>query len=165
MSDLGPILHFICGKIAAGKSTLAAELGAAERTVVISEDAWLSVLFADELSSLADYVRCTSKLRKALTPHVAALLNEGVSVVLDFSANTVQQRAWMRGIIETTGASHQLHVLDVPDEVCLARLRERNARGEHPFAVTEEQYWQFSLYVTLPSPEEGFHLVVHSETG
>lgn len=96
-------------------------------------------------------------------PHVVSLLNAGVSVVLDFPANTLEQRSWMREVIEASSASHQLHVLNTPDELCLARLRERNTRGEHPFAVTEEQYFRFSRYFVAPSADEGFNLVVHHE--
>jgi predicted kinase len=163
MPDRKPILHLFCGKIAAGKSTLAARLASAPQTVLIAEDDWLNALFADELVALPDYVRCSSKLRHILAPHIAAVLNAGVSVVLDFPANTVEQRSWMRGILENTTASHQLHLLDAPDEVCLARLRERNSRGEHPFAVTEAQFHQFSSHFVAPSPDERFTVVRHNE--
>ncbi|MEG2632911.1 MAG: AAA family ATPase, partial [Comamonas sp.] len=39
------VLHMLCGKIAAGKSTLARQLAAAPRTVRINEDDWLSSLY------------------------------------------------------------------------------------------------------------------------
>lgn len=42
MSNAAPTLHMLCGKIAAGKSTLAAELGDANGTVIIAEDEWLN---------------------------------------------------------------------------------------------------------------------------
>jgi predicted kinase len=67
----------------------------------------------------------------------------------------------MRRILEQTNAAHELHVLDVPDEVCIARLHARNAQGDHPFAVTEEQFRQFSNYFVAPSTEEGFNIVLH----
>ncbi len=165
MPDPSPTLHILCGKIAAGKSTLAASLAIAPGTVLIAEDDWLNALFADELVSLPDYVRCSSKLRRIMAPHVAAVLNAGVSIVLDFPANTVAQRGWMRGILENTAAAHQLHLLDAPDEVCLARLRERNSRGDHPFAVTEAQFHQFSSHFAVPTPNEGFNVVRHHDLG
>jgi predicted kinase len=165
MPDHSPTLHMLCGKIAAGKSTLAARLASAPGTVLIAEDDWLNALFTDELISLRDYVRCSSKLRRILAPHVAAVLNAGVSVVLDFPANTVEQRSWMRGILKNTTASHQLHLLEAPDEVCLARLRARNSQGDHPFAVTEAQFHQFSSYFVAPSPDEGFTVVRQDEGG
>lgn len=165
MPDPSPILHMLCGKIAAGKSTLAASLASAPGTILIAEDDWLNGLFADELVSLPDYVRCASKLRRIMAPHVAEVLNAGVSVVLDFPTNTLQQRIWMRGILENTSAAHQLHLLELPDEVCLSRLRARNSQGDHPFAVTEAQFHQFSSHFAVPTPEEGFNVVRHDNGG
>lgn len=164
MPNASPTLHMLCGKIASGKSTLASKLGSLDGTVLIAEDDWLDALFSDQMLSASDYVRCTSNLRSIMGPDITSLLNAGVSVVLDFPANTVENRDWMRGILEATKASHQLHVLDVPDEVCQARLRERNAQGDHPFAVTEEQFRRFSEHFVAPSPAEGFNLVMHNET-
>lgn len=155
----------LCGKIAAGKSTLASRLSRVNGTVLLVEDDWLNALFSDQMSSGSDYVRCSSKLRKIMGPHISSLLNADVSVVLDFPANTVEQRDWMRGIFETTNASHQLHVLDASDELCLARLRERNAHGDHQFAVTEEQFRQFSKRFVAPLPDEGFNIVAHDQEG
>lgn len=165
MSVTSPTLHMLCGKIAAGKSTLASRLAGADRTVLISEDDWLNAVFADRMSSASDYVRCASKLRNIMGPHIASLLQAGVSVVLDFPANTVENRDWMRGIFEAAGARHQLHLLDPPDQTCLARLRARNALGDHPFVVAEAQFHRFSKYFVAPSPDEGFNIVLHRETG
>lgn len=158
-------LHMLCGKIASGKSTLADKLGASEGTVLISEDAWLGSLFGDQMSTIADYVRNSAKLRAAMGPHIVALLKAGVSVVLDFPANTLETRAWMRGLVEEAQAPHQLHVLDAPDEICLARLRDRNAKGDHPFVVTDAQFHRVFAYYVAPSPEEGFDLVRHTPRG
>ncbi|MCA0871124.1 ATP-binding protein [Seohaeicola saemankumensis] len=161
MSLPSPTLHMLCGKPASGKSTLTARLGRAPGTVVVSEDDWLAALFADQMASVADYARCAERLRAAMGPHVSTLLNAGLSVVLDFPANTVATRNWMRGILQPTGAAHCLHVLDTPDAVCLDRLRARNASGDHPFAVTEAQFAILSRHFVPPSAEEGFTVLRH----
>ncbi len=160
-----PTLHILCGKIASGKSTLAARLGAHPGTVVIAEDTWLEALFADKLQSLEDYVRCSTRLRGVMGPHVAALLDANVSVVLDFAANTHGQRRWLKEIVEATGVSHNLHFLDLSDEVCLARLQARNASGDHPFVVTDAQFHEVTSYFTAPAADEGFNIVRHGDGG
>lgn len=160
-----PILHMIAGKIASGKSTLAAELSARKGTVRISEDAWLDALFADQMTTPKDYVRCTARLRAAVGPHVGDLLRAGVSVVLDFAANTPEVRLWMRGIVDDTGAAYRMHVLQADDALCLDRLRARNASGAHPFSVTEEQFHLFTQLYVPPQPDEGFDLVFHPQAG
>ncbi|MEM7465001.1 MAG: ATP-binding protein [Pseudomonadota bacterium] len=160
MNQETPVLHLICGKAASGKSTLAAKLGQNPHTVIIAEDAWLSALYGDEMSSISDYVRCSEKLRAVLGPHVISLLEAGLSVVLDFPANTIAARVWMRGIFERANAGHQLHFLDVSDEVCKARLRARNAGGKHPFSITEEQFEQLTKHFVFPTADEGLNISV-----
>lgn len=122
-------LHLLCGKIASGKSTLAERLAATPGTLIISEDRWLAALYGDRMFSVADYVECASKLRSAMQPHLVSLLRAGISVILDFPANTRTNREWMMGIIQESGADHCLHYLNLPDEVCKARLRARNDGG------------------------------------
>ena len=156
-----PTLHLMCGRIAAGKSTLATSLGRRDRTVVIREDDWLSGLYGEQMGSIQDYLRCTALLQGVMGPHVVALLNAGLSVVLDFQANTVEARSWMRGILDQTNAAHVLHLLDVPEEVCLARLKARNAEGDHPFTVSEAEFRKVSRHFVSPRPEEGFEVQVY----
>ena len=154
-----PMLHMVCGKIGAGKSTLTRRLADAPATVLISEDAWLAALYPGEIVDLPDYVRTSTRLKQVMAEHVVALLAAGVSVVLDFPANTVSSRAWARGIFEKAGVAHRLHFLDVPDEVCKARLRARNASGEHPFETTDAEFDLITRHFVAPSEAEGFHVV------
>ena len=154
-------LHLICGKIAAGKSTLAKQLCAEPRTVLISEDAWLAQLYPEELRSIADYVKLSSRLRAAMETHIVNLLKAGASVVLDFPSNTPSTRAWARGIFEKAQAPHYLHFLDVSNEECKKRLRLRNFSGEHAFQTTDEQFDQITQHFVAPTPQEGFNVVVH----
>lgn len=156
------VLHLVCGKIAAGKSTLTAELGQMPSTIVISEDFWLSRLFSPEMKDVGDYIRCSRRLREAVGPHVQDLLRAGVSVVLDFPANTVAMRAWMRTLFEAAEADHRLHFLDVPDDVCKARLRARNAAGTHDFAASDAEFEQISSYFVPPTKTEGFNVISRS---
>ncbi len=156
-----PTLHLLCGKIASGKSSLAADLGRAPDTVIIAEDAWLAALFSDQMATRADYLRRSTKLQSIMAPHVLALLKAGVSVVLDFPANTVAQRAWMREVVEKSDAPHQMHVLNVSDDVCLQRLLARNLEGEHAFAATEEQFRRFTAHFVPPTDAEGFEVIHH----
>jgi predicted kinase len=131
-------------------------------TLLISEDHWTSHLFSDDLQTIDDYGRLSGRLRAAMGPHVVDILRQGLSVVLDFPANTVSNRNWMRSLISEANAAHQLHLLDVPDTVCKQRLRQRNQSGEHPFQVSEAEYDLFTRYFVPPGPGEGFNVVVHT---
>lgn len=157
-----PKLLMICGKIASGKSTLAARLAQAPDTVLVSEDFWLARLYPGEIATIEDYARCTRRLREAMAPLAADLLRS-VSVVLDFQANTPASRAWMRAIFEKAGAAHELHYLRASDAVCKARLGARNARGEHEYRVSEAEFDLFTSHFVEPSAEEGFSIVLHDQ--
>src|SRR5271155_995168 len=145
-----PTLYLLCGKIAAGKSTLARRLAACPATLLISEDHWTANLFADDLRTIDDYSRFSARLRAAMGPHIVDILQQGLSIVLDFPANTVSNRNWMRSLIAHAKAAHELHLLDAPDTICRQRLRERNAAGEHPFQVSEADYDLFTSYFVPP---------------
>ncbi|KAG8152725.1 AAA family ATPase [Burkholderia catarinensis] len=159
------LLHMACGKIASGKSTLVARLASAARTVSISEDVWLAHLYPGEILSIDDYVRCATRIKDVIADHARALLQAGVSVVLDLPFNTVAARAWGRDVSQAAGCDHRLHYLDVGDAVCKARLRVRNARGEHPFHASEAEFEQITRYFVAPDPAEGLNIVAYDEAG
>jgi predicted kinase len=156
-----PTLYLLCGKIAAGKSTLARRLAARPATLLISEDQWTSNLFSDDMQTVDDYATYSARLRAAMGPHVVDILRQGLSIVLDFPANTIGYRSWMHSLITRANVAHELHFLDVPDLICKQRLQERNAGGVHPFQVGEADYELFTSYFVPPEANEGFNVVVH----
>jgi predicted kinase len=155
------VLHLICGRPAAGKSTLAARLAQGDLTLCISEDNWLATLYKDQMHSLQDYVLFSARLRQAMAPHIIELLQTGVSVVLDFPANTRDNRNWMRTCAKEAGAETLLHLLDVDEGTCWQRLEKRNAQGTHPFQPSREQFIQICKHYAPPPPEEGFAIRIH----
>ena len=158
-----PTLYLLCGKIAAGKSTLARSIASRPATLLISEDHWTSSLFLDELKTIDDYSLYSARLRAAMAPHVVDILKLGLSVVLDFPANTISYRAWMRSLITKANVTHELHYLDVSDSICKQRLQKRNASGNHPFGVSESDYNLFTSYFVPPGIDEGFNVVYHRQ--
>lgn len=161
MRDGLPTLHLLCGKIASGKSTLAKELAAEACTVIISEDDWLSKVFPGEINSVNDYIHRSSSLKKAIGPHVTALLRVGISVVLDFPANTIESRAWMKNLLTDTESTHVLHFLDSTNDECIGRLRARNAQDSHAFVVEDSEFELITSYFVPPRDEEGFYILRH----
>ena len=158
-------LLFLCGKMAAGKSTLARELARAHKAVLLEEDHFLDALFPGEIHAIADYVTYSVRLRHALTEPIVSLLRNGMSVVLDFPANTPNQRQWFRQLIDRAETAHELHYLDVPDEVCKAQLKERSRSlpPGSPF-TTEAEFEAVTKYFQPPSAEEGFNVVMRAAT-
>src|SRR4051812_16960532 len=161
-----PTLHFICGKIASGKTTLARKIAQQSGAVIISEDLWLDRMYPNTPFTLEDYIRRSGRLRAALAPHVIQLLRRDVSVVFDFAGNTPSDRQWVPSLFETAASDHLLHVLNVPDAVCKARLRDRNAAlTEGTQFTTDEEFDAISAYFVAPTAAEGFQVREYDEDG
>ncbi|MBO6825843.1 MAG: ATP-binding protein [Sneathiella sp.] len=157
-----PSLHFFCGKMAAGKSTLARELAERVDAVLISEDQWLARLFPESINTFQDYLTCSARLKRILSEHVKDLLRSGVTVVMDFPGNTKSQRAWFKSLAREAGVPHVLHFLDRSNAECLVQLKKRNK--ERPFGskvTSPEEFMSVTSYFEAPSVEEGFTLQQH----
>lgn len=161
MSEPSSNFHLVCGYAASGKSTLAKQLAQAHGAVVLSEDQFLSALYANELRGLADYLRCTRRLRAAIGPHVVALLQAGQAVVMDFAANTVEARRWLIGLAQQAEVPVTLHHLTVSKQVCWQRALARNQAGHHEFQLSQDQFEHLALHFEPPDAAEGFALVRH----
>jgi predicted kinase len=155
-------LVFFCGKMAAGKSTLARDVARRESAVLLVQDEFLDSLFPDEITDIRAFVRCSSRLQNALAPLVCTLLSRGISVVLDFPGNTKAQRAWFRELIERANVEHELHFLDVSDALCKSQLKDRSKSlpPDSPW-TTDAEFDIVTSYFEPPSDDENFNVVRH----
>jgi len=155
-------LIFFCGKMAAGKSTLARQLAARERAVILNQDELLDRLFPGEVIDVPSYLKCSSRLNSAIGPHVSALLTLGTSVVLDFPGNTRSQRAWFRGLFEQAAAEHELHFIDAPDALCKRQLKERSKNLPPGTPWTSEAEFDLIMgHFRAPADDEQFNVIRH----
>ena len=153
-------LHFFCGKMAAGKSTLAIELAKDNNAILFIEDDWLSHLYPEEITDIQEYIRYSARLKNILSGHVVSLLSHGVSVVLDFPANTKDQRNWFRTIYERANVSHTLHFVDVSNDICKRQLKERSKDKPEGSAFTSDaEFDAITKYFQAPSEDEGFNII------
>ncbi len=155
-------LYFFTGKMAAGKSTLAASLEQKHDAALLSEDELLLRLFPDQVSDVQSYVNFSRKIKSALFPHFRGLLRKGISIILDFPANTLEQRAWMRRLIVESGALHELHYIQCSDELCKTQLAARALQHPERAATdTPEVFDAITKYFQAPAKDENFNIVYH----
>lgn len=158
-------LYFMCGKMAAGKSTHAKALAQATHAVLLVQDDLLAALYPGDILTIPDFVKYSARLREALTPHITALLTRGASVVLDFPGNTRIQRQWFRALFEGANAEHELHFIDTPDELCKRQLKRRSAALPPGSAwTTDAEFEAITLYFQAPAEDENFR-VIRQERG
>lgn len=162
-SQSGKLL-FVCGKMAAGKSTLSKELAARVDAVLLVQDELLVALFPGEIVDLATFVKYSTRVQEALAPHIGSLLSKGVSVVLDFPANTRKQREWFRYLFEQADAEHELHFVVASDDLCKRQLKQRSElRGLAPGTkwTTDADFDEVTAYFDPPAAEENFNVIRH----
>ncbi|MFW0778377.1 MAG: AAA family ATPase [Rickettsiales bacterium] len=150
-------LTLFAGKMGAGKSTMALQLATTRCAVLISEDEWLASLYPGQIAGLDDYLHYSGQLKPQIKKLVQSILQTGAEVVLDYPANTLNQRTWLKSIFEEIQAPHELVFLDVADEMCLQQVHQRRqtdpARAKTDTAAMFEAVNQ---YFVAPSPAEGF---------
>jgi len=154
------MLYLLCGKMASGKSTLSQKLSQEMGALLISEDGLLATLYPAEITDMPTYLTFSNRLKSAIEPIVVDFLLLKGSIVLDFPANTVSQRAWLLGLATKANASHELHYISASDSTCKARLQKRALEAPERAATdTVEMFDAISKYFEPPSAIEGLNVV------
>jgi len=145
----------------AGKSTKSKQISQDRNAVLISEDDWMSTLYPNQITSFDDYLRYSSILKPLIKEHVANILKTGTDVVLDFPANTVNQRKWFKELISEVNAPNELIYLNVSNDVCLKQIEKRRIeQPERAIYDTESMFNEVSKYFQEPDESEGFNIQV-----
>lgn len=161
-----PVAVFLCGKMGAGKSTAAMRLAAELDAMTVAEDDWLAQLYPGEINSFDDYLRCAARMKPLVKSLVQAFLRRGVSVVMDFPANTQRQRVWLKAISDECGADHRLIYLEADDRVCLERLGKRRLQQPERAAFDNEAvFHQVTKYFEPPTDAERLAVEIWSQVG
>ena len=163
MNSVRARLYFMCGKMAAGKSTHAKELAKAKGAVIFVQDELLDALYPGEILVIEDFVKCSARVRDAVSPYIVEFLARGISVVLDFPGNTVGQRAWFRGLVESAGVEHELHYIDATDDLCKRQLKQRSSAlpAGTPW-TTEAEFDAVNAFFQAPTEQERFNVIRHA---
>jgi len=155
-------LHVFCGKMAAGKSTLAQSIASEINAIQLSEDELLLGLYPNKVTDVPTYVKYSNLIKQTHRPHFVALLRQELHVVFDFPCNTHSQRQWFMGIAHEAGVSCALHMIECTDELCLARMKIRAAENpERRSTDTVDMFNAISSYYERPLADEGFNIVKH----
>lgn len=155
MSRKGKLILF-CGKMGAGKTTLSKTIASKKDAVLISEDEWLSSHYPALISSFEDYIKYSQLIKPFVKDLIQSILCAGVTVVMDFPANTIKQRKWLLGLSQEVGAEHELFFLNMSDEQCLTQMaKRRTEQPERDQFDTEDVFYEVTRYFEPPSTDEG----------
>ncbi|GIG54342.1 AAA family ATPase [Demequina activiva] len=141
-------LHLLTGLPGSGKTHYAAQLLARESGRHVAMD---DAVLARGLS-LVDY-----EARFALQPEVEAtippLLASGVTVVAEFGSWSREERDRLRALAHGTGARTVLHFVDMPVDVCIARVLQRG--GDDAQALADTVLRDSAHLYERPTEDEG----------
>lgn len=147
-----------------GKTTKSREIAEARNAVWVSEDEWLEAVYPQKIASLEDYIKYSALLRPPMKKLVQSILTAGTNVVMDYPANTIQQRNWFRSIFSEVQAPHELIYIDLPNDLCIERIAKRRAeQPERAPTDSTEMFEQVTKYFVAPTSDEGFNSTVISE--
>jgi predicted kinase len=147
-------LHLICGLPCAGKTTLAKTIERDQSALRLTPDEWILRLHGDDPATARDGAIRTA-IEATLMDLALRVLSLGVDVVLDFGVWSRSEREEFRTRAARVGARSELHFLDVPQEVLLARLAVRNADlPSGTFAIDEAELRLWSTWLEPPGADE-----------
>lgn len=151
------------GLPAAGKTTRAKELAAANRALRLTPDHWMIPLFGDPMASGKRFA-----LEGRLISVALQALRLGTSVVLDYGLWGRDERSALRWLAHSAGASCQLVYLPVDRNVQLARIVQRQESTPHqtfPISEADLDAWREQFHVPdaaeldgdeIPNPPTGW---------
>lgn len=123
--NCGTTLHLMVGLPCAGKTTLAKQLEREQHAVRFTPDQWQLKLFGQDFSD-PDHRRRHNTIEKIMWEMGRQLLQQGISVILDFGFLRKEQRDYFRREAKSLGVHFQMHFLNPSMEVLRARLEQRN---------------------------------------
>jgi len=131
-----------------------------QNALLLSEDTLLADLYPGGVTDIPSYVACSNKIKTAIRGIVVDTLRLGTPVVLDFPANTKDQRQWLLSIATEASVPHELHFIDLPDAVCKAQLKKRASENPERRATdTEAMFDAITQYFQAPMDEEGLTVI------
>ena len=149
-----PTLHLMCGLPGAGKTTEARRLEQEQRALRLTPDEWIWAMHGDDGAAARDSALRTA-LEAAMIDVAMRVLSLGTNVVLDFGLWTRAEREDLRARAAAVGARSELHFLDAPIEILLARLAGRNtAPSPGAFAIDEDELRLWSTWLERPAADE-----------
>lgn len=155
-------LYFVCGKMAAGKSTHARALAQANNAVLFVQDDFLNSLYPGEILDIEDFAKYSARVRETLAPHIRDLLSRDVSIVLDFPGNTIAQRKWFRDLFEHAGVDHELHYIIASDDLCKRQLKQRSKALPPGLPwTTDAEFDAITVFFQAPAEDEKFNVKRH----
>jgi len=153
------MIHLIVGNTGSGKTTYANSLKTKNNGIIFSIDTWNNTLFlADkkETDGLDWFLQRIERAEKMICSLVEQLEGSGIDSILDLGLSKLEHREKFRTFATLKGFKTTTHFLDIPKEIRLQRVLQRNTeKGEtFEFEVSQENFDFMETWFEKPSELE-----------
>ncbi|MBY5958612.1 ATP-binding protein [Membranicola marinus] len=153
------MVHLITGNTGAGKTTYAYQLKKSTNGVVFSIDQWNSTLFLMDKKpedGLEWFLERIERAEKMIMNLVKQLEKTSTDSILDLGFSKLAHRDKFRNFAQSNGFEITIHFLDIPRDIRLKRVLERNEeQGDtFEFEVKKEDFDFMEDWFEKPTVEE-----------
>lgn len=150
-------IHLIYGRLCSGKTTLAKELAALEKAVVLSCDELMLAIFPEDGLGNS-YEEISTRAKEYLWKKAFEMNAAGVNVILDWGFWTKSAREDALSRCRERNIPFVRHLIDIPDEEWHRRIEKRNQAVRlglrQDYLVDEGLYKKFFSRYEAPSRDE-----------
>ncbi len=136
------MIHLIVGNTGSGKTTYSYELKKKTDGIIFSIDKWNNTLFlADKRTTdgLEWFLERINRAEKLIMDLVKQLENANTDSILDLGLSKFEHREKFRAFAKSHNYEIKMHFLDVPKDVRLKRVMNRNTEKGKTFEIEVSQ--------------------------
>jgi predicted kinase len=139
------MIHLIAGNTGSGKTTYAKALKKKTKGIIFSIDKWNKELFLPdkkETDGLEWFLERIDRSESIIMDLILQLEATKTDTILDLGLSKFEHREKFRSFANSRGFSMRIHYLDIPKEIRLKRIMQRNLeKGDsYEFEVTRENF-------------------------
>jgi predicted kinase len=159
------MIHLIVGNTGAGKTTYAHKLRTTTNGIIFSIDKWNNTLFFPDKTpedGLTWILERMERVESMVIDTVQQLEGSGIDSILDLGFSKYEHREKFRLFAESHGFEMTTHFLDIPTDIRLQRVMQRNnEQGEtFEFEVTKENFDFMEQWFEQPTQAEMEHGII-----
>ncbi len=153
------MIHLIVGNTGSGKTTYANQLKKTTGGIVFSIDQWNNTLFLPDkkpADGLEWFLERIERVETIIVSLISQLESEKTEAILDLGLSKFEHREKFRRFADDNGYQLKTHFLDVPKEIRLERVMNRNLKkgATFEFEVTTENFDFMEAWFERPTDSE-----------
>ena len=158
-----PTVHFLCGYMGFGKSTIARKLSLQYNAVILNDDEFIRRLFGRDLPE-EEFRLAHKKVTKFTWELGERIVSVGTSVIFDRGFWSKESRKYAVERAEKFCESILFHQIECDMETAKQRVLSRTGNNEEALAITEATFDLFAERYEPISPEENLNVIYYRNT-